>query len=121
VQVLLAPGLCLLFIGLSQNGWAGRALWLAMVWTWTYVIAISYGVKLIPFYAGFTTGTAHLSDLPRWYGRFLSGSYGTLDTAALLPPGALLPMAAAVVTMAVILAAALSVISCCPLRRFVGH
>ncbi|MGA2196820.1 MAG: hypothetical protein ABSH40_16275 [Bryobacteraceae bacterium] len=111
VQVLLAPGLCLLFIGLSQNGWAGRAWWLAMVWTWTYVIAISYGVKLIPFYAGFTTGTAHLSDLPRWYARFLSGSYGTLDTAALLPPGVLLAMAAAVVTMAVTLAAVLSVIS----------
>jgi hypothetical protein len=121
VQALLAPGLCLLFIGLSRNGWAGRALWLAIVWTWTYVIAISYGVKLIPFYAGFTTGTAHLSDLPRWYARFLAGSYGALDTAALLPPGALLLLTAAVVTMAVTLAAALSVFFCCPLRRFVGH
>ena len=118
VQALLAPGLCLLFIGLSKSGTTGRALWLAIVWVWTYVIVVTYGVKLIPFYAGFTTGMAHLSDLPGWYARLIGGSYGTLDTAAILPPRLLLALAAAVVTMAIVLAAALSAIFLLPLPLF---
>jgi hypothetical protein len=112
VQPLLAPGLCLLFIGLSELEWLGSLLHLAILWLWAYVIAATYVAKLIPFYAGFTTSQARLADLPGWWGRLFNGAYGTLDTAALLPPGVLLAMTAAVVTVAVTLAAALSVISC---------
>jgi len=118
VQALLAPGLCLLFIGLSKSGGTGRALWLAMVWVWTYVMVVTYGVKQIPFYAGFTNGTAHLSDLPGWYARLLSGFYGTLETAALLPPGLLLALAAVVTAMAMTLAVGLSAIFLLPLPPF---
>jgi hypothetical protein len=121
VQPLLAPGLCLLFIGLTEFERLGSVLRLAILWLWAYVIAATYGAKLVPFYAGFTTSQARLADLPGWWEHLFTGSYGTLDTAALLPPGALLLMTAAVVTAAVTLAAMLSVISSCPLRRFVGH
>jgi hypothetical protein len=121
VQALLAPGLCLLFTGLSPIGWPGRILALAITWTWAYVLAISYAVKLVPYYAGFASGSAHLSDLPHWYGQFFSGFYGALPTASLLPAAVLLYMTAAVVTMAVILAATVSAISCCPLRHFGRH
>jgi hypothetical protein len=108
VQTLLAPGLCLLFIGLSEHQRLGTALHLAILWLWTYVIAATYVAKLIPFYAGFTTSQVRLADLPGWWERLLTGSYGALDTAALLPPVALLLMTAGVATMAVTLAAALS-------------
>lgn len=121
VQPLLAPGLCLLFIGLLELERPGSLFRLAILWVWTYVIAATYVAKLIPFYAGFTSSQARLADLPGWWGRLFAGSYGSLGTAALLPPAALLLMTAAVVIAAVALAAALSVISSCPLRRFVGH
>jgi hypothetical protein len=109
VQALLAPGLCLLFIGLSSFRLLGTVLALAIVWLWTYVLAATYVAKLIPFYAGFNTGRAHLADLTEWWRRLVGGSWGTLDTAALLPPGALIVMTSAVVIVAVTLAAALSV------------
>ena len=127
VQVLLVPGLCLLFIGLSQSGWAGRVLRLAMLWVWAYVIAVTYVAKLIPFYAGLSTGRARLADLPQWYARLSSGSYGVLGTAALLPPAVLLLLAAGVVAGAVTLAAVMSTlptsatISSCPVRHFEGN
>jgi len=114
VQVLLAPGFCLLFIGLSCTGPVGRFLHVAIVGVWAYVIAVTYAVKLLPFYAGFTAGTAHLSDLPHWYTLLSRGSYGSLDTAALLSPRLLLPLIAAAITLAGTLAIALSALSSFP-------
>ena len=103
LQPLLAPGLLLIFM-------AAPRLAAAIVWLWAYVLAATYIAKLIPFYAGFNTGRAHLSDLARWWKALLGGSYGTLATTSLIPPPFLLALAIAIVTAAVTLAIALSII-----------
>ena len=111
VQPLFAPGACLLFIGLSRARFVGAGLAIAILWLWTYVIAATYVAKLVPYYAGFMTGRARLAELAGWWKRLFKGSWGVLDTAALLPPATLLFLTVAVVALALGLASTLSVIA----------
>jgi hypothetical protein len=64
--------------------------------------------KLVPFYAGFTGGRAHLSDMLNWWGRLFAGAWGTLDSTALFAPQAILALTVTVVAMAILLAVALT-------------
>ncbi len=107
-QPLLVPGFVLLFIGLSRSGIAGRAVGIATIWVWTYVIAATYLAKLVPFYAGFHAGRARLADIAGWWRALLSGSYGTLKSTAMLPPAMLVVLACVVVLLAGVLAATLA-------------
>ena len=83
-----------------------------MLWLWTYVIIATYVAKLVPFYAGFMTGRAHLSDMMQWWGHLLRGAWGTLDTIAFFPPGLLITLTLANALLAIILAVGLSKLLC---------
>lgn len=100
VQALLPAGMLLVLQG------SGRALRMALLWVWVYQIGVTWLAKLIPFYAGFSSGRARLADLAGWYAGMLSGSYGALGTIALLPPPVLLGLAALSVASAATLAIA---------------
>lgn len=108
VQALLPPGMLLVLLGTACSVPAAGALRIALLWVWAYQIAVTWLTKLIPFYAGFSSGRARLADLPRWYAEMLSGSYGALGTTALLSPPLLLVLAALAILSAAALAAKLS-------------
>jgi len=108
VQALLPPGMLLVLQGTAHGDPTARALRIALLWVWVYQIALTWLAKLIPFYAGFSSGRARLADLPRWYAEMMSGSYGALGTIALLPPPVLLVLAAVSICSAAALAAKLS-------------
>ncbi len=108
VQPLLIPGWCLIFLGLSRGGWAGRFARLAAVWLWAYVICSTYLVKLIPFYAGYPEPRVRLLPLLRWYGSSAGGAWDALSLTSLMPAAVVVPLTAGVVLCAAALAAALS-------------
>ncbi|MEI9972051.1 MAG: hypothetical protein WDO73_08305 [Ignavibacteriota bacterium] len=116
LQPMLAPGMCLLFLGLSQFRIAGSVMAIAILWLWSYAIGVTYIAKLVPLYAGFTGGRAHLAELAIWWQWLLGGSWGTLDTAALLAPRALILLTGLVVALVLTLAVAISVV-CWQRRR----
>ncbi len=113
VQPLLPPGMLLVLMGTACSIPTANALRAAILWVWTYQITVTWLAKLIPFYAGFSSGHAHLGDLFGWYAAMLSGSHGALGTIALLPPSVLLVLAAVAILSAVAIAAKLSL----PLSR----
>ncbi len=108
VQTLLPPGMLLVTVGMATRIPAARVLRVALLWVWAYQLALTWLAKLIPFYAGFSSGRARFADLPGWYAQMLSGSYGALGTTALLPPPVLLVLAALSIPGAFALAAKLS-------------
>ncbi len=105
VQVLLIPGWCLVFLGLSRSGLVGRLTGMAIVWLWAYAILATYFVKLIPFYAGYAEGRIRVGPLARWYGGFAGGSWEILNSTSLAPAALLAPLGACVAGCAVVLAA----------------
>ena len=107
VQTLLPPGMLLVLSGTVSGIGAGHMLRIALLWVWAYQIGVTWLAKLIPFYAGFSSGRARFADLFRWYSEMLSGSYGALGTTALLPPPVLLVLAAVAILSTGALAAKL--------------
>lgn len=97
--VLFPAAFVLLAGGLSRGGAAGRAIAAAMVCGWTYLIAATYWVKLIPLYGGME-GRATLAALARWY-------FKNTELLALRPRGIIYGLGAAVTVAALALAATL--------------
>lgn len=108
-QLLLAPGMCLVMLGLSRDGRAGQIVHALMLCCWSYVISATYVAKLIPLYAGYPGERIHLLELVRWYAGSWSRISGTLGDTALLPPSVLWALAGAVIAMALSMAVVLSV------------
>ncbi len=97
-QAIAAPAACLLCLGLSRSGALGRWLSAALVVLFSYVLAATYVVKLIPMYSGYPEGKMRLVKLAQWY----SSGDGALDATALAPPALIWCLTAAVVVMAVV-------------------
>jgi len=58
---------CLLALGLTRSGRAGRILGAALALVSAYLIAATYVVKLIPLYAGYAEGSIRPAQLLQWY------------------------------------------------------
>ena len=103
VQAIAAPTACLLSLGLSRSGAVGRWLGVALVALFSYVLAATYLVKLIPLYAGYPGGKMPLGRLLDWY------LHGTPDLAAtaLGPPALIWCVTAEVVVVAATVATVL--------------
>jgi hypothetical protein len=108
VQALLAPGWCLISLGLSRNRPLGRFVAVAAICSWAYLISSTYFVKLIPFYAGYPEPRVRPAQLWGWYGASTNQTWNVLSLTAIMPAGLVLPLAAIVLVSAVGLAAAVS-------------
>lgn len=96
-QPIYAAVVCLAVTGMASRR-LGKALAVAAIWTWTYVISGTYWLKLIPLYAGYPSTQAQPAKLLRWYTQQYPAM---LDSTALIGSGAILALAAAVVVAAV--------------------
>jgi hypothetical protein len=67
MQVLLAPVLLVVFLGVYRAGRWGRALLPLTAALWGYVLAATYVAKLVPLYGGFTQPKASIPALWNWY------------------------------------------------------
>ncbi len=85
-QVLLAPVLCLVFLGCAGAGRWGRAIAACIVGVWTYLILATYYAKLLPLYAGLADGRTTLRGLIKWYTASGTQCSANLRTTALLAP-----------------------------------
>ncbi len=85
-QVLLAPVLCLVFLGCAEAGRWGRIIAACIVSVWTYLILATYYAKLLPLYAGLTDGRTTLRRLIDWYAASSTQIGANLRTTALLAP-----------------------------------
>ena len=92
----------LLVCGLERGGSLGRAILAAMLAGWTYVIAATWWVKLIPLYGGFRERARPVA-LVLWY----RSGLGMLDDTAMLTTPVLVSLAVAATAAAVILAGVL--------------
>lgn len=107
-QLLLAPGMCLVMLGLSRGGRTGRIVHILMLCCWSYVISATYVAKLIPLYAGYTGERIRLLELVRWYTHSWDRIHRTLADTALLPPSLIWVLAALVIALALSMAVVLS-------------
>lgn len=103
VEAIVPPLVCLLACGLGRSGWAGRALTAAMLCLWAYVMAATYVAKLIPLYAGYGEGRAHIGSLLRWYVEDCWLIDDRLTTLCLVNPAFIYALAAAVLALAALL------------------
>jgi hypothetical protein len=107
-QLLLAPGMCLVMLGLSRGGLAGRAIRVLMLCCWGYVMSATYVAKLIPLYAGYPAERIRLGELFRWYAGSFEGVNCALGNTALLPTAAIWTLVLLVTTLAIGMAVVLS-------------
>jgi hypothetical protein len=108
VQALLAPGWCLIFLGLSRSRRLGRWVAVSLVCCWVYLISSTYFAKLIPLYSGYPEPSVRLVRLLSWYGPSTNQAWNVLSLTAIMPAGFVLPLAAVVSMSAVGLAVAVS-------------
>jgi hypothetical protein len=66
-QVLLAPVLALAYLGLSRWGIVGEGLASVNAVLWSWVLAITWVVKLFPLYSGAGAAPLRLHVLWQWY------------------------------------------------------
>jgi hypothetical protein len=106
-QALAAPVACLLCLGLSRAGLAGRLLGAALSLASAYLIGATYLVKLIPMYAGYGQGSVKLAPLLEWYRRDSSPWLGILRDTAPGDPRVILWLSACVALLGAAICAAL--------------
>jgi hypothetical protein len=101
MQVLLTPVLLLGFLGMSRTPRWGRMLAALFVLLWSYVLAATYLIKLMPLYGGYPASRTHWRELPAWY---LSGQWETtLHTVCLAGPKVLFVFIGAAIVLSVLL------------------
>jgi hypothetical protein len=113
-QTLAAPLACLLCLGLSRAGTAGRVIGSALVVLSAYLISATYVVKLIPMYSGYGEGSMKATRLFQWY---LQGSIrwrGILTDTVPVDAGIIL----ALTSLVVLMSAGICALLC---RRFFLH
>ncbi len=103
-QLLLAPGMCLVMLGLSRGGRTGKIVHAMMLCCWSYVISATYVAKLIPLYAGYPGERARLLELVRWYAHSSDRISRTLGDTALLPPSLIWLLTGMVIAIALSMA-----------------
>ena len=106
-QTLAAPLACLLSLGLSRAGRAGRLLGYGLAVAAAYLISATYVVKLIPMYAGYGQGSMKAAALWNWYFADPHRWRSILSQTALGNADLILVLTAAVVIMSAVLCAVL--------------
>lgn len=101
-QALFPPLFCLLFCGLARSGLAGRVITTLMLGLWTYVIAATWLVKLIPLYGGYAPARARFSALLDWYVRDWARLRDILATTSMTDPNTLFALTAAALVAALL-------------------
>jgi len=86
----------------------GRALAIATLLLWTYLICATYVMKLIPLYGGFTEPRAHLWELYSWYVHRGAERGALLSSVCLTPAWWIDAMTAVTVVLAVAACATLA-------------
>ncbi|MBM3748983.1 MAG: hypothetical protein FJW34_24715 [Acidobacteria bacterium] len=103
VQAMAAPTACLLALGWSRSGHAGRWIGAAAVAMSSYLLVATYLVKLIPLYGGYPEGRMRPAPLLRWY---IAGE-NLLGATALGSPAVIWPLTFLVVALATVVGAGL--------------
>jgi hypothetical protein len=84
-QVLLAPAMALAYLGMSRSKRFGTVLAGCTVAIWTWVLAVTWMVKLFPMYAGGGTAPMRLHDVWNWYMGEAAAHTRDLSLLALAP------------------------------------
>jgi hypothetical protein len=103
-QVLLAPGLAIVLLGLSRAPRLGFPTAVAILLLTTYICVVTYLVKLIPLYGGYGKGRNTLKETMQWYVSSHRELTGMLSTISLAPPLAIYLETGMVITLAVVIA-----------------
>jgi hypothetical protein len=98
IQPIYVAVLCLALSGAAAFPRIGKAVAIAAVWLWGYVISATYWLKLIPFYGGYPYPHAQPGRVWRWYTTEFPAA---LDATALMSSGWVLALASAVVVMTI--------------------
>jgi hypothetical protein len=99
-QVLLAPLLGLVLLGLSRSPRLGRFVAAPLVLLFGYVLAATYAVKLIPLYGG-DDGRASVAALTSLYGRQLRILSANLNTVTLAPATMIFVLATVIILLVI--------------------
>jgi Predicted membrane protein (DUF2142) len=89
-QVLLAPVIALAYLGMSRLGmsrWqgSGRILAVCTVALWTWILIVTWTVKMFPLYSGAGAAPLRARDLWNWYLHGASAHMHDLSLLALAP------------------------------------
>jgi hypothetical protein len=103
-EVLLAPSLTIILLGLSRDRRVGRPTSVAILLFWTYICAATYLVKLIPLYGGYAKGRTTLKETMEWYVTSHHELTNMLSTISLAPPVAIYLQTSAVIGLVVVIA-----------------
>jgi hypothetical protein len=101
IQVLFAPVLGLVLLGLSRWPRLGRFVAAHLVLLFGYVLAATYAVKLIPLYGG-DDGRASLAALTSLYGHQLRILSANLNTVTLVPAIMIFALAAVIILLVIV-------------------
>jgi len=108
IEPLIPVLLSVLFCGLARAGAPGASIGAWFVCWSAYIITATYWAKLIPLYAGYSEGRTTLVRLLPWYHRSFPALLADPSATAMLRPGPVLALAAAVAASATALAVVLS-------------
>ena len=84
-QVLLAPVLAVVYLGLSRWKRVGAALAGVSVALWAWVLLATWTVKLFPLYSGGGSAAMRAKDVWNWYGHDAAAHARDLSLTALAP------------------------------------
>jgi hypothetical protein len=82
-----------------RAGRFGRVVFTTFAFLWTYLIAATYLLKLVPMYSGYPHPRAQLGALWTWYKT--AGGNAILSNVALAPPALLWTLIAAALMLSV--------------------
>ena len=84
-QVLLVPVLALAYLGMARWKQIGRALAMANVALWGWVLVATWMLKLFPLYSGGGSAPMRLRDVWTWYAHGAASHARDLSLTALAP------------------------------------
>jgi hypothetical protein len=102
-EVLLAPSLAIILLGMSRTRRFGPPTSVAILLLWMYICAVTYLVKLIPLYGGYAKGRTTLKETLEWYIRSHHELTNMLSTISLAPPVTIYLQTGAVIGLAVVI------------------
>ena len=103
-EVLLAPSLAIILVGISRTPRFGPPTSVAILLLWTYICAATYLVKLIPLYAGYAKGRTTLKETMEWYLTDHHELTNMLSTISLAPPVTIYLQTSVVIGLVVVIA-----------------
>jgi hypothetical protein len=92
LQAVMPLLLCAALLGCQNASRLGRPVASLTAILWGYVLAATYIAKLFPLYGGFGGGRSTLREIVHWYATAWPAMADILNTTALAPAYALLPL-----------------------------